>query len=90
LCMWATRYLERAHSILELTHGEPVFWADELRACIARVEAAVRDEPGHLTGEHTEIQAMLRRYGELLSSWPAIVLAARRLRTRGLRCAVSL
>jgi hypothetical protein len=93
----ASRYIGHLEYLLDLHHGTPDFWAEDVRAFIDNLmnftvheSAAV---PRELLEKQTPAQAIetcrriVRRFGELLRWWPVIDGAARRLRETGTRLA---
>jgi hypothetical protein len=91
----ASRYIGYLEYLLDLYHGEPDYWAEDVLSFIEKLtdftvyhSAAA---PRELLEKHSEDQAvetcrrMVRRFGELLQWWPVIDGAARRLRESGKR-----
>ncbi len=84
-------------ALLQRHRGRPDYWADDVRRVLAGLrEAAARKDDAIPTdlnacfgGEAAErFRRLVRRFGELLQWWPAVVEAARELRRRGVRPAV--
>ena len=88
------------HGQLQTYGASPGFWADDVSRLIELMSNASAAEDYVFTGDllrGREIDAarrlaqeLVRKYGELLEAWPAMIAAARRLRAAGCRlaCAV--
>ena len=93
----ASRYIGYLEYLLDLYHGEPDYWAEDVRSFIEKLtDFTVRQSaaaPRELLETQTPDQAMetcrrvVRRFGELLQWWPVIDDAARKLRAAGIRLA---
>jgi len=87
----ASRRAARAESLIHERRGEPAFWVEDLRREVEAVrEAMVEpdgvapvDLPVEWNGDQRieATRSLIRRYGELLSWWPAIIERAKDLRT---------
>lgn len=88
-------YLRRLEAALDRHGGEPAAWAGHVRLALAGGRASLENPEGHLPPEvrafldadatRVFVQEQVRRYGELLLAWPAVVEAARALRAEGVR-----
>lgn len=86
--LWAAGLEER---LRQYGHA-PGAWADDVRRALQHAGEALEAEsyvvprdlaPGHSMDDTRALaQRLLRRYGELLEAWPALVESARRLRER--------
>lgn len=91
LCAWLEGSLDAAG-------GGPAWWASDVRRYVSEVSgAAARDDypvaldladGGSLEEARARTRNIVRRFGELLVYWPALVDEARTLRARGIRPAV--
>jgi hypothetical protein len=91
LLRMASRRAARAESLIHERRGEPAFWVEDLRREVEAVrEAMVEpdgvapvDLPVEWNGDQRieATRSLIRRYGELLSWWPAIIERAKDLRT---------
>ena len=93
----ASRYIGYLEYLLDLYHGEPDYWAEDVQSFIERLtDFTVHQSPAaprELLGTQSPEQAMetcrrvVRKYGELLQWWPVIYGAAGALREAGIRLA---
>lgn len=91
----ASRYIGYLEYLLDLYHGEPDHWAEDVLSLIENFKDFIVHRspavPRELHGSQSEDQAvetcrrMVRRFGELLLWWPVIDGAARQLRESGKR-----
>ena len=95
-----SRYVGYLEYLLNLYHGQPDYWAEDVQSFIERlIDFTVHHSPAaprELLEMQSPDQAMetcrriVRKYGELLQWWPVIDDAARRLREAGIRLAQSI
>ncbi|MGD0728411.1 MAG: hypothetical protein ABSB63_23155 [Spirochaetia bacterium] len=93
----ASRYIGYLEYLLDLYHGEPDYWAEDVLSFIERLtDFTVHQSaaaPRELLATQSPEQAMetcrrvVRQYGELLQWWPVIYGAAGALREAGIRLA---
>jgi hypothetical protein len=93
----ASRYISYLEYLLDLYHGEPDYWAEDILSFIEGLtDFTVHNSaaaPRELLETQSPEQAMetcrrvVRKFGELLQWWPVIDDAARRLREAGARLA---
>jgi hypothetical protein len=84
--------------LLQRHHGQPDFWADDvrrvlavLRDALARKEYVVPTDLNACFGMEVareRFQRLVLQYGRLMQMWPDVVVAATELRARGVRPAV--
>jgi hypothetical protein len=87
------RDVDHLEHLLGIYNGEPDYWAEDVEAYLEairqRVEAGPDVSPVDMVKQKGSegflvlVQELVRRYGELLVSWPAIVAGARRLKEAG-------
>jgi len=85
-----SQQLTHMQALVERYHGSPGYWADDVLAyvtaarewLVAHKSFAPDDlgTPAHSDGARARFRDVVKMYGELLSSWPDIVQAARSLR----------
>jgi len=93
-----TQEISYRETLLDRYHGEPRFWADDVRAWVERrrqfalgCQCTVASDllHGRSLDEARELtQRLVAQFGELLVWWPDIVRVAKELRDRGQRLGV--
>jgi hypothetical protein len=88
-----SRYVVHLETLLHRYRGEPAYWARDVEALLEEISRLVVQGPEvrpvdvlSVAGEAEALavfQALVRRFGELLFHWPAVVESARRLRAGG-------
>ncbi len=96
----ASRYIGYLEYLLDLYHGAPEYWAEDVRHFIEGLTDFTVHQSAAAPRELLERQSpdqavetcrrVVRRFGELLQWWPVIYGAARRLREAGIRLAKSI
>jgi hypothetical protein len=87
--------LGQLEAVLAAYRGTPAWWARDVDRAAAALRAVIADPamalPRDLAAQRSDdearrtIQRLVRRHGELLQAWPALLGAARDLRAEGLR-----
>jgi hypothetical protein len=93
----ASRYISYLEYLLDLYHGEPDYWAEDILSFIEGLTDFTVHKSAAVPRELLETQSpdqaletcrrVVRKFGELLQWWPVIDGAARRLREAGIRLA---
>jgi len=91
----ASRYIGYLEYLLDLYHGEPEYWAEDVQLFIEGLTDFTVHQSAAAPRELLETQSpdqavetcrgVVRRFGELLQWWPVMDGAARRLREAGVR-----
>jgi hypothetical protein len=92
--LWAAElsaYTLRLEQLLVHFQGEPLYWAEDVEAVLEaageQAEASpgleIIDLPKGGEGQAGRVLSLVRRFGELLIAWPALVEIARRLQAAG-------
>jgi hypothetical protein len=87
--------LGQLEAVLAAYRGTPAWWARDVDRAAAALRAVIADPglalPVDLAAQRSDdearrtVQRLVRRHGELLQAWPALLGAARDLRAEGLR-----
>jgi hypothetical protein len=97
--LWAQVSRQACHleSLLQRYHGQPDYWANDVRQCLTALHAALptatyhlpRDQEAASVGEAAaQLQRLVRDLGRLLLAWPDLVAASRDCRAEGHELAV--